>query len=84
MIQMMMILLNLHLVRSGELRTRPTTSDYNLIDDELARRTFAESGDYTVKPFSIRVRESLNDDLGNNGVFGEGRQLNLEQLLMMI
>ena len=60
-------------VRSGLLRTRPTTSDYNLLNDELARRTFAESGDYTVKPFSIRVRESLNDDLGNGGVFGQGQ-----------
>jgi hypothetical protein len=60
-------------VRSGILRTRPTTSDYNLLNDELARRTFAESGDYTVKPFSIRVRESLNDDLGNGGVFGQGQ-----------
>ena len=60
-------------VRNGELRTRPTTSQYNILGDELARRTFAESGDYTVKPYSISVKESLNDDIGNNGVFFDGQ-----------
>ena len=59
-------------VRNGIWRTKATTSDYNVLDDELARRTYAESGDYTVKPFSITVRESLNDELGNNGVYGDG------------
>ena len=60
-------------VRNGVLRTRPTTSDYNILNDELARRTFAESGNYTVKPFSVSVRESLNDNIGNNGVYGDGQ-----------
>ena len=60
-------------VRDGELRNRLTSSDYNLLDDELARRTFAESGDYTTRPFSVSVRESLNDQLGNNGVYSEGQ-----------
>ena len=59
-------------VRNGILRTKATTSDYNVLDDELARRTYAESGDYTVRPFSITVRDSLNDELGNNGVYNEG------------
>ena len=60
-------------VRNGVLRTRPTTSDYNILNDELARRTFAESGNYTVKPFSVSVRESLNDNIDNNGVYGDGQ-----------
>ena len=59
-------------VRNGILRTKATTSDYNVLDDELARRTYAESGDYTVRPFSITVRDSLNDELGNNGVYNQG------------
>ena len=59
-------------VRDGELKSRPTTSDYNILGDELARRTFSESGNYTVKPFSISVKESLNNQIGNNGIFGEG------------
>ena len=56
-------------VRDGNLITKGTTSDYNILEDELARRTFAESGDYTVKPFSISVRDSLNNNVGNNGVY---------------
>jgi hypothetical protein len=45
----------------------------NLITDELARRTYDESGDYYVLPFNVEVRESLNDKLGNNGIYNEGQ-----------
>ena len=48
-------------VRNGNLTTKTTTTQYNLIADELARRTFDESGDYITKPFSIKVRESSNN-----------------------
>ena len=44
-------------------------TDYNLIRDELARRTFDESGDYYVKPFQVSVKESLNNRQGNGGVY---------------
>ena len=37
--------------------------------DELARRTYAESGDYYVKSFGINVRDSLNNFKGNRGIF---------------
>ena len=60
-------------VRDGVLKTRPQASDLNILGDELARRTFAESGDYTVKPFSISVKESLNNKIGNNGVYSSGQ-----------
>lgn len=43
--------------------------EYNLLADELAKRTFEESGDYYVKPFSLEIKESLNDFKGNNGVY---------------
>ncbi len=46
----------------------------NLITQELARRTYDESGDYYIKPFNVIPKESLNDGIGNNGVF------NLNQL----
>lgn len=42
---------------------------YNLIRDELARRTFDESGNYFVKPFTLFVRDSLNDRVLNSGVY---------------
>ena len=56
-------------VTNGVLTSKTTTSDYNILEDELARRTYAESGDYYVKPFGIGVKESLNNYQGNNGVF---------------
>ena len=46
----------------------------NLITQELARRTYDESGDYYVKPFNVITKESLNNGIGNNGVY------NLNQL----
>ena len=43
------------------------------ITDTLARRTYAESGDYYVSPFSISVENSLNNNLGNRGLFNAGQ-----------
>ena len=48
-------------------------SGYNNVIDTLARRTFDESGHYYVKPFDVSVVESLNDQVGNNGVFNNGQ-----------
>ena len=60
-------------VENGILRSSKTTSEYSLITDELARRTYAESGDYYVTPFDVTVEESLNNGLGNNGIYEEGQ-----------
>ena len=46
---------------------------YNEVIDLLARRTYAESGDYFVKPFNISLLNSLNDDIGNRGLFQSGQ-----------
>ena len=40
-------------------------SVYNELEKNLARRTYDESGDYTVKPYTFKVREALSD--GSNG-----------------
>jgi len=56
-------------VENGGLTKFVDRTDYNLIRDELARRTYDESGDYYVRPFDINVKESLNDRIGNNGVY---------------
>ena len=58
-------------VEGGKLQNFVKETNYNLIRDELARRTYDESGDYYVRPFSLTVRESLNDRVGNNGIFNE-------------
>ena len=56
-------------ISNGILRSKRQTTNYSLIQDELARRTYAESGDYYVTPFDLTVKNSLNDNLGNRGVF---------------
>ena len=61
-------------VEKGYLQKFVKSSNYDLIKDELARRTYDESGDYYVKPFSISVKESLNDQIGNNGIFTINQQ----------
>ena len=60
-------------VNTGELRTKKNTTEYSIIADELARRTYAESGDYYVKPFDVRFVNSLNNNVGNQGIFQEGQ-----------
>ena len=52
-------------VVDGVLRTKTLPSAYNSLTDELARRTYAESGDYVVSPFEITVKDSLNNNKGN-------------------
>jgi hypothetical protein len=37
-----------------------TTTDYSYIMDTMARRTYDESGNYTVKPFKISLHEAFN------------------------
>ena len=43
------------------------------ITDTLARRTYDESGNYDVKPFDVTLLESLNDNIGNRGVYRAGQ-----------
>lgn len=51
--------------RLGILQRIIQTTDYSVLEDTLARRTYDESGDYTVSPFGIDIREHL--DTGSNG-----------------
>jgi hypothetical protein len=61
-------------VREGILISgKKKESTYNILQDEIARRTYDESGDYYVRPFSISARESLNNNLGNNGIFNDNQ-----------
>ncbi len=69
----------LGVVVNGVLRTKTKKTGlgggvgYNDITDVLARRTFAESGDYYVTPFDITMKESLNNNRGNGGVYNAGQ-----------
>jgi hypothetical protein len=46
-------------------------TQYSLIRDELARRTAETNGDYYVRPFTLFVRDSLNDRTLTNGIYFE-------------
>ena len=56
-------------LENGQLQKFVKKTDYNIIRDELARRTYDESGDYYVKPFQVTVQESLNNRQGNGGIY---------------
>jgi hypothetical protein len=56
-------------VENGKIKIIEQKSQYNIIKDYMAERTYDESGDYTVESFSVSVNNSLNDRLGNNGLF---------------
>ena len=55
--------------------TSPGTSGFGYKDlsDTLARRTYDESGDYYVSPFNVTLKNSLNDNLGNRGLYNAGQ-----------
>ena len=61
-------------VENGVVKEIVSKTEYNIFADELARRTYDESGDYYVKPFSIDVRESLNDRISNRGIYFDTQQ----------
>lgn len=61
-------------VRNGNLEKFVDNTEYNQLEDELARRTYDESGDYFIRPFKINIKESLNDKLGNNGIYEENQR----------
>ena len=60
-------------VQNGILRETNTATDYNFLGDELATRTFDESGHYYVKEFVSTVRESLNNGFGNRGIYNQNQ-----------
>ena len=55
-------------IKSGAVQSQIIPTDYNLIENTLARRTYDESGDYVVDDFSIDIREYFQTG-GNLGVY---------------
>ena len=63
-------------VEEGKIRKSNVKTAYNLIRDYMAQRTYDESGDYSVIPFVPSIHNSLNNRLGNNGLFFEDETTN--------
>jgi len=61
-------------LNSGELIKFVKNSEYNSLREEFARRTYDESGDYYIKPFNVFLKESLNDKVGNSGIYPKSQK----------
>ncbi len=66
-------------VKLGVLRKINNKTEYNLLANEFARRTFDESGNYYIKSYDVFCKESLNDGKGNNGIYKKNQLTNSGQ-----
>lgn len=63
-------------VRNGSIEKIETKTNYNVIKDYIAQRTYDESGNYSLEPFQVTVHNSLNDRLGSDGLFFSDEKTN--------
>lgn len=56
-------------IDNGEIKKLQNSSVYSTIKDYFAKRTFEESGNYSLDNFKVDVLNSLNDKISNNGVY---------------
>ncbi|MDG1314760.1 MAG: DUF4815 domain-containing protein, partial [Flavobacteriaceae bacterium] len=55
-------------INNGTVVNKVTSTDYSVLEDTLARRTFDESGDYVVRNFDLDPREHLISGT-NRGIY---------------
>jgi len=55
-------------LENGFRQNQVRSTDYNILEDNLARRTFDESGDYSIKQYDLDVREHLISGT-NRGIY---------------
>lgn len=65
---------------NGRLVEQSDTSIYNELEKNLARRTYDESGNYTINTINLRVKETYNNGENNgvydlNDVLADGRKI---------
>ena len=51
-------------VEGGQIKRHVIKTEYSELEKTFARRTFDESGNYTVRPFNIDIREHRNNNRG--------------------
>ena len=57
--------------KSGIVQSKVRKTDYNILEETLARRTHEESGNYTILPFQVQMKEAV--DLNERvGVYADG------------
>ena len=70
-------------VKNGSIQKIVDKTDYNVFQENIARRTFDESGNYTVRPYGIDIKETL-DDGSNNGVYASNQVTDAGKLHLKI
>ena len=60
-------------LREGELKKLQDFSVYNEIAKYFAARTYEESGNYSLGNFNVHISNSLDDQIGNGGIFTKGQ-----------
>jgi len=66
-------------IKKGQIVSQSRSTEYSVIGDMIARRTFDESGDYTVRPYQFQIHESIDNDYKgttNKGIYGNGKITN--------
>jgi len=58
-------------LKNGFIQNQVRTTEYAVLEETLARRTFDESGDYTVREFDLDLREHLISGT-NRGIYSAG------------
>ena len=58
-------------IKNGKSTIIGRTSQYAQLADEFARRTYDESGSYTVRPFEFRLQESVDVSVGTQNLIGK-------------
>lgn len=66
-------IIQIAVIKNGKL-VKEARTEYSALADTLAQRTYEESGNYTVRPFQINIREYFND--GSNGGLYTASQIN--------
>jgi len=56
-------------VENGRIKKIENKTELNRLGDYIAERTYEESGHYALDNFKISLHNSLNDKLGNDGLF---------------
>ncbi len=58
-------------IKDGQIQSAVRQTDYSILEESIAKRTFEESGDYTVRPFQFKAIESVSQD-NNGGAYAAG------------
>jgi hypothetical protein len=61
-------------ITDGSVKKIKETTDYSLIKDYLAKRTYEQSGNFALSPFSVTVEDSLNNLTDQKGIFKQNQK----------